>query len=80
MVDKIYEMHITPLKFKHLSARTFHDWVQSGNKFAALAAGGTIYILVMVAGLELRTTVGSMVGDSPWQLGNALRHPDHSRY
>ncbi|KAG1818570.1 uncharacterized protein BJ212DRAFT_1221380, partial [Suillus subaureus] len=37
---------------------------------------GTIYILVMVAGLELRTTVGSMVGNSPWQLGSALRQPD----
>ncbi|KAG1717812.1 hypothetical protein EDB19DRAFT_1652203, partial [Suillus lakei] len=50
------------------------------SKFAALAAGGTIYILVMVAGLELRTTVGSMVGDSSWQLGNALRQPDPSKH
>ncbi|KAG0692206.1 hypothetical protein DFH29DRAFT_782253, partial [Suillus ampliporus] len=57
------------------SARTFKDWIQSGSKFAALAAGSTIYILVVVAGLELRTTVGSMVGDLPWQLGNALRQP-----
>ncbi|KAG0702909.1 hypothetical protein DFH29DRAFT_998996 [Suillus ampliporus] len=76
MVDEIYKTRIAPLKLNHLSARTFKDWIQSGSKFAALAAGGTIYILVVVAGLELRTTVGSMVGDSPWQLGNALRQPD----
>ncbi|KAG1801328.1 uncharacterized protein HD556DRAFT_1205054, partial [Suillus plorans] len=30
----------------------------------------------LVAGLELRTTVGSMIGNLPWQLGTTLRQPD----
>jgi hypothetical protein len=72
----IYDNHVVPLGCAHLSARTFTDWIQSGTKFAVLAAGGTVYILIMIAGLELRTTVSSMVGDSAWQLGNALRHPN----
>jgi hypothetical protein len=72
----IYDDHVIPLGCAHVSARTFRDWIQSGTKFAVLAAGGTIYILIMIAGLELRTTVNSMVGDSAWQLGNTLRHPN----
>ncbi|KAG1844454.1 hypothetical protein F4604DRAFT_1532572, partial [Suillus subluteus] len=37
---------------------------------------GTVYFLVLVAGLGLRTSLASMPGDLSCHLGNALRHPD----
>ncbi|KAJ8581512.1 hypothetical protein M405DRAFT_714384, partial [Rhizopogon salebrosus TDB-379] len=37
---------------------------------------GTAYILVLVAGLGLRSSLASIPGDLTCHLGNALRNPD----
>ncbi|KAG2109798.1 hypothetical protein BD769DRAFT_1322233, partial [Suillus cothurnatus] len=39
---------------------------------------GTIYVLVLIAGLGLRTSIASMTGQGPWDLANTLRCPDKS--
>jgi len=57
------------------SRRTFQDWHQAGSNFALLAGGGTVYVLVLVAGLGLRAKIASIQGDISFQIGNALRHP-----
>lgn len=74
-LQELYDAEITPLQIKP-SYRTFQHWHMTGTKFAALAGGGTVYILVLVAGLGLRTSLASMPGDLTCHLGNALRHPD----
>lgn len=33
-------------------------------------------MLVLIAGLGLRTSVASMTGQGPWDLANILRRPD----
>ncbi|KAG2747733.1 hypothetical protein P692DRAFT_201866827 [Suillus brevipes Sb2] len=74
-LQELYDAEIAPLQIKP-SYRTFQHWHTTGTKFAALAGGGTVYFLVLVAGLGLRTSLASMPGDLACHLGNALRHPD----
>lgn len=61
---------------RKISLRVFQKWHSAGSKFAALAGGGTIYVLVLIAGLGLRTSITSMTGQGPWELANVLRRPD----
>ncbi|KAI9567315.1 hypothetical protein HD554DRAFT_2024127, partial [Boletus coccyginus] len=44
----------------------------AGCKFADLAAGGSIYILILIAGLQLRTRVVNMIEDLPWNIAKFL--------
>ncbi|EGO30171.1 hypothetical protein SERLADRAFT_404464 [Serpula lacrymans var. lacrymans S7.9] len=45
------------------------------SKFAAIAGGGSVYILILVAGLRLRVSIGGMEGSLPWDLANLLQSP-----
>jgi hypothetical protein len=47
-----------------------------GSKYAVVAGGGTIYTLVLVAGLQLRVALGEMSSRTAWELGKLLRQPD----
>jgi hypothetical protein len=58
------------------SLRTFQTWLAAGNKYAAVAGGGSIYVLVLIAGLGLKASLDAMDGDVPFDLANALRHPN----
>lgn len=40
-----------------------------------LAGGGSVYLLILIAGLELRTSVSKMPSDISWQLAKILRGP-----
>ncbi|KAG1879954.1 uncharacterized protein F5891DRAFT_921684, partial [Suillus fuscotomentosus] len=58
-----------------ISYRSFAEWHSIGCKFIAIACGGSIYSLVLIAGLGLRVAVASMVGTVHLNLANMLRSP-----
>ncbi|KAI0063872.1 hypothetical protein BV25DRAFT_1801482, partial [Artomyces pyxidatus] len=60
---------------KKTSLRTFLDWHSRGSKYAAVASGGSVYALLLIAGLEMRVRLGEIEGKAPWILGTTLRDP-----
>ncbi|KAI0055056.1 hypothetical protein BV25DRAFT_1816167 [Artomyces pyxidatus] len=60
---------------KRTTVRTFLDWHSKGSKYAAVASGGSIYALVLIAGLDMRVRLGEVDGKAPWIIGNTLRDP-----
>ncbi|KAI0061384.1 hypothetical protein BV25DRAFT_1805829, partial [Artomyces pyxidatus] len=60
------------------SIRTFFDWHARGSKYAAVAAGGSLYALILVAGTGLRVRLGEIDGRASRILGNTLRAPQES--
>jgi hypothetical protein len=67
--DKVAKLGSAP------SERTFHRWYEHGCKFILLAAGGSFYLLVIIAGLEIRWKVASMRFSVLQQVGSMLRQP-----
>jgi hypothetical protein len=63
-----------------VSLRMFSGWHACGSKFAAIAGGGTIYILILIAGLDLRISIASMEGTTAMDLGNLLRDPKEGTF
>ena len=49
-----------------------------GHKFAQLASGGSVYVLLMVAGLDLCFNISRALGRVPFEVGKMLRRPDNS--
>ena len=49
-----------------------------GYKFAQLASGGSVYVLLMVAGLDLCFNISRALGRVPFEVGKMLRRPDDS--
>jgi hypothetical protein len=62
-----------------ISYRTFSLWHAIGSKYIAIACGGSIYALVLIAGLGLRVSIASMVGTTHMNLANMLRSPAKSK-
>jgi len=56
----------------------FIMWNAWGHKFAQLASSGSLYILVLVAGLDLSWSVSRVLGRVPFEVGKILRRPDDS--
>ncbi|KAF8201939.1 hypothetical protein K438DRAFT_592154 [Mycena galopus ATCC 62051] len=57
---------------------TFRDWVHHGKKLALLCAGGTLYLLPIIAALNLRTYITRQVpGEDILSLASALRRVKH---
>ena len=52
--------------------RTFVDWHTIGSKFIAIACGGSIYSLVLIAGLGLRVSIAYLVGTMHLHLADML--------
>ncbi|THH06933.1 hypothetical protein EW146_g9465 [Bondarzewia mesenterica] len=65
----------TKAGFKKPTFSTFHRWTALGCKYAAVASGGSIYALVLVAGQEKRHAFGLIDGNTHWNLANILRSP-----
>lgn len=55
--------------------RTFKQWIAWGTNFAAIAGGGTIYVLILIAGLNLRVSLAHFDGATAVAIGNVLRNP-----
>jgi hypothetical protein len=58
---------------------TFRNWYHIGCKYGAIVSGGSVYFLVLIAGLGLRTTLSDMSGDTPWQVADILRAPPQGK-
>ncbi|KAG1737843.1 uncharacterized protein EDB91DRAFT_1054817, partial [Suillus paluster] len=72
----IYKKEIKPnASVRVISYRTFAEWHAIGCKFIAIACGGSIYSLVLIASLGLRVAVASMVGTMHLNLANMLCSP-----
>lgn len=50
-----------------------------GKKYARIAAGGSIYILVIIAGLGLRWNLGQAPHGLVSNVANMLRKPDRAK-
>ncbi|KAG9308149.1 hypothetical protein JVU11DRAFT_12452 [Chiua virens] len=55
--------------------QTFSRWHSAGSKFARVAAGGSLYLLILIAGLGLQKALTKMLGNLPLEFGNLLRTP-----
>jgi hypothetical protein len=75
----IYEREIKGRPLCGVSYRTFLDWHSIGSKFIAIASGGSIYALVLIAGLGLRVSIASMVGPTHLHLADMLRSPSKGK-
>jgi hypothetical protein len=56
--------------------RTFQRWYAYGIKFAIITGGGSIYALLLVAGLDLRHQVSCLIGRAAWEVAKMLRRPE----
>ena len=55
---------------------TFLFWIATGFKFMHLAAGGSFYLLILVAAKDLQWTVTKMQANVPWEITKMLRRPN----
>ncbi|KAG6906194.1 hypothetical protein DXG01_015316 [Tephrocybe rancida] len=58
-----------------VSVNTLKGWRHKGQRFCCLAAGGTLYILIFLAALEMSQDVTKTVSDPIITVGRALRSP-----
>jgi hypothetical protein len=76
-MTQVYHDHVAkmpdPPHYKTLSR-----WNAIGSKFVALAAGGSFYILVLIAGLDMRHKIGTIGCRIPWEVAKMLRSPETS--
>jgi hypothetical protein len=76
---EVYECIIAKLPGPRIpSCRTFVEWNLFGRKFSHLAEGGTVYLLLIVAGLDLGWSLAKAHGRVVWEVGKLLREPDNT--
>lgn len=71
-IHKFYNDEVAKLRSAP-SERTFHRWYEHSCKFILLAAGGSFYLLVIIASLEIWWKVASMRFSVLQQVGSMLR-------
>jgi hypothetical protein len=76
-IRKIYKDHIEKLKDAP-TERTFQRWHENGCKFIILVAGGSFFILIIIAGLEIRWKITMMRFEIIRQVARMLRQPGTS--
>lgn len=60
------------------SDRTFYRDVAHGCKFSAIAAGGSIYLIFLIAAADLRHELGEIPDDQIGKIVEVLRNPSSS--
>lgn len=73
-LSTIYVNHLGSLNYSP-AERTFIEWVSFGKKFTRFASGGSIYILVVIAGLDKRLDVAKAPYPVVSKVGEMLRKP-----
>ena len=73
-VDNIHTFYVAHLP-NSPELRTFKEWISFGKKFGRLAGGGTIYLLLLIAGLDLRSDLMKLSQVNIFNLGEMLRKP-----
>ncbi|KIK35673.1 hypothetical protein CY34DRAFT_95694 [Suillus luteus UH-Slu-Lm8-n1] len=73
-IRKIYNDQVARLKDAPLE-RTFQRWHENGCKFIMLAAGGSFFLLLIIAGLEIRWKITTIRFDVLRQVAKMLRQP-----
>jgi len=81
-VTDVYNQEIELLKLEtRIPGRcTFLEWHADGCKYAALAGGGTVYILLLIVGLGTRVHFHLAEDETITKLANALREADPGKY
>ncbi|KAI5980361.1 hypothetical protein EDD15DRAFT_2383680 [Pisolithus albus] len=75
-IHQLYKEKIQNLPVKPQPSRTsFYRWHAVGHKFAQLARGGSLYILFLIAALDLRWAASKLQAQVPWDIGKMLRQP-----
>jgi len=77
MIRKIYYEHVVNLQYAP-SMRTFQQWVTFGHKYLVLSASASVYILVLIAGLDLRWKFARQGARVVWEVAKMLREPETS--
>lgn len=57
----------------------FREWHAARSKFLAIAGGGSMYALVLLAGLELKQSITTLKGSGHMDLGDVLRCPPQGK-
>ena len=76
-IRKIYYEHVVNLQYAP-SMRTFQQWVTFGHKYLVLSASASVYILVLIAGLDLRWKFARQGARVVWEVAKMLREPETS--
>jgi len=76
-IRKIYNEHVINLEYAP-SMRTFQQWVTFGHKYLVLSASASVYILVLIAGLDLRWKFARQGTRVVWEVAKMLRDPEDS--
>lgn len=77
-LEHVYSTYIVPL-IDHPEVRTFTEWVSFGKKFTRLAGGGSIYILLLISGLDLRWELAQAPQATVFSVGDMLRRPTKAK-
>ena len=73
----LYDSVVAKLPHAKIPPRnTFLDWHRFGCKFASLVEGGTVYLLLIIAGLDLRWSIAKAYGKVIKEMAGLLRAPD----
>jgi hypothetical protein len=73
-IRRIYNDQVAKLK-NAPSEHTFQRWNENGCKFIILAAGGSFFLLVIIAGLEIRWKITTIRFEVLRQVAKMLRQP-----
>ncbi|KAI6038319.1 hypothetical protein EDC04DRAFT_2570227 [Pisolithus marmoratus] len=73
-MTKFYHSHVRPLK-NAPALRTFQEWLATGAKFGRIAAGGSVYTLLLLSGLGLQSVAGRVHGLVHSDVATMLRSP-----
>jgi hypothetical protein len=77
-ISSIHDLHMSIETGSRPAERTFRLWRSLGCRFAYLAGGGSVYILLMIAGLDLRWSISRAQVPVTLEVANLLRRPDDS--
>ncbi|KAH9829346.1 uncharacterized protein C8Q71DRAFT_678985, partial [Rhodofomes roseus] len=73
-IGQVYDEYLANIE-QAPSWRTFANWNAIGSKFAAIAAGGSIYALLLIVLAGQRTLLTASINEFAYSLADVLRDP-----